>query len=76
MVASAILAGLVIALGAGALDRAGLVDLRLLRTPDPFTNLTGAERLQSTFWAGSPDMKRRYCQKFSPGPARRRPCNP
>src|SRR5262245_54234786 len=21
-------------------------------------------------------MKRRYCQKFSPGPARRRPCRP
>src|SRR5262245_32127642 len=21
-------------------------------------------------------MKRRYCQKFSPGPARRRPCSP
>ena len=26
--------------------------------------------------AGSPDTKRRYCQKFSPGPARRRPCSP
>src|SRR5215470_20202680 len=35
-----------------------------------------AERRQSTRLAGSPDMKRRYCQKFSPGPARRRPCKP
>src|SRR5580700_11134853 len=26
--------------------------------------------------AGSPETKRRYCQKFSPGPARRRPCRP
>jgi O-antigen ligase len=49
LIASAILAGLAIALAAGALDRAGLADLRHLRTPDPFTNITGAERLQSTF---------------------------
>src|SRR3954454_7967785 len=35
-----------------------------------------AERRQSTRRAGSPEMKRRYCQKFSPGPARRRPCSP
>jgi len=25
---------------------------------------------------GSPDTKRRYCQKLSPAPARRRPCRP
>src|SRR5215472_565771 len=25
---------------------------------------------------GSPDRKWRYCQKFSPGPARFRPCRP
>src|SRR6516162_162467 len=35
-----------------------------------------AERRQSTREAGSPETKRRYCQKFSPGPARRRPCRP
>src|SRR5438309_5321161 len=35
-----------------------------------------AERRQSTRRAGSPDMKWRYCQKFSPGPARLRPCSP
>src|SRR5713226_2756089 len=35
-----------------------------------------AERRQSTRCAGSPETKRRYCQKFSPGPARRRPCSP
>src|SRR4051812_42567119 len=35
-----------------------------------------AERRQSTRRAGSPDRKRRYCQKFSPGPARLRPCSP
>src|SRR5690348_7549313 len=28
------------------------------------------------FCADSPEVKRRYCQKFSPGPARRRPCKP
>ena len=36
----------------------------------------GAERRQSTRCAGSPNTKRRYCQKFSPEPARRRPCSP
>src|SRR5215208_2875633 len=35
-----------------------------------------AERRQSTRRAGSPERKRRYCQKFSPGPARLRPCSP
>src|SRR5215469_12088161 len=35
-----------------------------------------AERRQSTLEAGSPETKRRYCQKFSPGPARRRPWRP
>src|SRR3954452_4807619 len=35
-----------------------------------------AERRQSTLRAGSPERKRRYCQKFSPGPARLRPCSP
>src|ERR1700716_836319 len=35
-----------------------------------------AERRQSTRRAGSPERKRRYCQKFSPGPARLRPCRP
>src|SRR3954453_13518130 len=35
-----------------------------------------AERRQSTLRAGSPERKRRYCQKFSPGPARLRPCRP
>src|SRR5215831_1605288 len=35
-----------------------------------------ADRRQSTLEAGSPETKRRYCQKFSPGPARRRPCRP
>ena len=30
----------------------------------------------STDVPGSPEKDRRYCQKFSPGPARRRPCNP
>src|SRR5262249_2222320 len=36
----------------------------------------GGEGRQSTRRAGSPDRKRRYCQKFSPGPARLRPCSP
>src|SRR5256885_16160785 len=35
-----------------------------------------AGRRQSTRRAGSPQTKRRYCQKFSPGPARLRPCRP
>src|SRR5207247_11095036 len=35
-----------------------------------------AERRQSTRRAGSPEMKRRYCQNCSPGPARLRPCRP
>src|ERR1700730_10482331 len=35
-----------------------------------------AERRQSTRRAGSPEKNRRYCQKFSPGPARLRPCRP
>src|SRR6267142_6121995 len=35
-----------------------------------------AERRQSTRRAGSPERNLRYCQKFSPGPARRRPCSP
>src|SRR5215211_7724771 len=35
-----------------------------------------AERRQSTRRAGSPERKRRYCQKFSPGPARFLPCRP
>ena len=49
VVTGGILAGLVITVAAGALDRLGLVDLRLLRITDPFTNVTGADRLQSTF---------------------------
>ena len=35
-----------------------------------------AERRQSTRLEGSPSLKRRYCQKFSPAPARRLPCSP
>ena len=44
-----ILAGLVLTIAAGALDRLGYLDLRVLRATDPFTNLSGADRLQSTF---------------------------
>ena len=44
-----ILAGLVLTIAAGALDCLGYLDLRVLRATDPFTNLTGADRLQSTF---------------------------
>ena len=35
-----------------------------------------AERRQSTLCDGSPETKRRYCQKLSPAPARLRPCRP
>ncbi len=49
LVAAGILVGLVASIAAGALDRLGLLDLRLLRATDPFTNASGAERLQSTF---------------------------
>jgi len=49
LVAGSILAGLVLTIALGALDRLGLFDLRLLRDVDPFTNPSGAERLQSTF---------------------------
>jgi len=49
LVTGAILAGLVLTIAAGALDRFGYLDLRVLRATDPFTNLTGADRLQSTF---------------------------
>jgi hypothetical protein len=49
LVTGAILVGLVATIAAGALDRLGFLDLRVLRTPDPFTNASGADRLQSTF---------------------------
>jgi hypothetical protein len=49
LVIGAILVGLVATIAAGALDRLGLLDLRVLRATDPFTNASGAERLQSTF---------------------------
>ena len=49
LVAGGILAGLVLTIAAGAFDRLGLLDLRVLRATDPFTNFTGAERLQGTF---------------------------
>ncbi|MEO5820320.1 MAG: hypothetical protein ABIT71_07410 [Vicinamibacteraceae bacterium] len=49
VVIGAILVGLVATLAAGALDRQGLIDLRVLRATDPFTNVSGDERLQSTF---------------------------
>src|SRR4051812_47847633 len=48
-VTGGILAGLVLTIAAGALDRLGYLDLRVLRATDPFTNLSGADRLQSTF---------------------------
>ena len=49
LVTGGILAGLVLTIAAGALDRLGYLDLRVLRATDPFTNLSGADRLQSTF---------------------------
>lgn len=49
VVVTAIASGLVLAIAAGALDRVGLIDLRHLRAVDPFTNPSGADRLQSTF---------------------------
>jgi O-antigen ligase len=49
LVAGSILAGLVLTIALGTLDRLGWFDLRLLRDVDPFTNPSGAERLQSTF---------------------------
>jgi hypothetical protein len=49
LVTGGILAGLVLTIAAGALDRLGFLDLRVLRATDPFTNLSGADRLQSTF---------------------------
>jgi len=49
LVTGGILAGLVLTIAAGALDRLGFLDLRVLRNTDPFTNLSGAERLQGTF---------------------------
>jgi multisubunit Na+/H+ antiporter MnhF subunit len=49
LVTGAILVGLVVTTAAGALDRLGYLDLRVLRATDPFTNASGAERLQSTF---------------------------
>jgi hypothetical protein len=49
LVTTGILIGLVVAVAAGPLDRLALIDLRALRSTDPFTNLSGAERLQSTF---------------------------
>ena len=49
LVAGSVLAGLVLTIVLGTLDRLGWFDLRLLRDVDPFTNPTGAERLQSTF---------------------------
>jgi hypothetical protein len=45
----AIALGLALAVGLGLLDYAALVDLRTLRAFDPFTNASGAERMQSTF---------------------------
>jgi hypothetical protein len=49
LVAGAVAAGLAITILAGGLDRLGFLDLRDLRAFDPFTNPTGADRLQSTF---------------------------
>jgi hypothetical protein len=49
LVTGGILAGLVLTIVAGVLDRLGYLDLRVLRATDPFTNLSGADRLQSTF---------------------------
>jgi hypothetical protein len=49
LVTTALAAGLMAAVCAGFLERAGYLDLRGLRAFDPFTNLTGAQRLQSTF---------------------------
>jgi hypothetical protein len=49
LITGGILLGLVATIAAGALDRLGVLDLRVLRTPDPFTNASGADRLQSTF---------------------------
>jgi hypothetical protein len=49
LVTGGILAGLVLTIAAGAFDRLGYLDLRVLRATDPFTNLSGADRLQSTF---------------------------
>ena len=48
-VAVAIALGLTLAVGIGLLDYAALVDLRKLRAFDPFTNASGADRMQSTF---------------------------
>jgi hypothetical protein len=48
-VAVAIALGLAVAVGVGLLDYLALVDLRQLRAFDPFTNASGAERMQSTF---------------------------
>jgi hypothetical protein len=49
LVVTAVAAGLVLTLGAAALDRLAVIDLRDLRSFDPFTNPSGAARLQSTF---------------------------
>jgi O-antigen ligase len=49
LVIGGILAGLAATVAAGVLDRLGFVDLRVLRATDPFTNASGADRLQSTF---------------------------
>jgi hypothetical protein len=48
-VAVAIALGLALAVGVGLLDYVAVVDLRKLRAFDPFTNASGAERMQSTF---------------------------
>ncbi len=45
----AIVAGCVLVILLGFGDRAGMVDLRLLRATDPFTNPTGDLRFQATF---------------------------
>lgn len=49
LIAGAIATGLAVTILAGGLDRLGLLDLRRLRDFDPFTNPSGADRLQSTF---------------------------
>ena len=49
LVTAALAAGLMVTVCAGFLERAGFLDLRGLRAFDPFTNPSGAQRLQSTF---------------------------
>ena len=49
LAAGALTVGLVLAVGIALLDFAAVVDLRRLRAFNPFTNASGAERLQGTF---------------------------